>query len=128
MSERYLEQLKATLKNFKEVKPDQMQGLLKETLDMFRELQGKLKSADPKEQEEAKEMALKIRDELNLQADRLMQETGLNLQELVEKTKNNPITQQASELIQTEMARMQNDIGIKPAAKRHKIKPQWIAG
>lgn len=131
MNERYLEQLKTTLKNFKEVNPEQMQGLLKETFDMFRDLQAKLKSGDPAEQEAAKESALKIRDELNLQADRLLQETGLSLNELIEKTKNNPVSQQATEMIKGELEKMQKEGGLpqkEKQSKTHKIKPQWIAG
>lgn len=131
MTTRYLDVLKATLGDFRQIKPEQMQNLLKETLEVFRELQEKMKSNDPAQQEEAKEYALKIREELNQQAERLMAETGLTMSDLTEFAKNNPVSQDTSDMIKKEFEQIKLEIGgpqkVKPP-KKTKMKPLWMAG
>ncbi|MES2273083.1 MAG: hypothetical protein V4487_02695 [Chlamydiota bacterium] len=74
--------LQETFSDLQNLTPDKLQGLIQETMKVFSTLQEKIHSNDPKEREEALNIALALKESLQTQAESVCEKMGLDPSQL----------------------------------------------
>ena len=131
MNNDFVNKLKETFQDLKNINPEKLQDLMKDTLLLVKELQDKLKSDDPSVKQEALEQALQIRSSLEEQAAKLTQASGLSLPELASLLDQQPPQTDTGREMKEEFETFQvamKTLAKKQEPKKHSSKPLWIAG
>lgn len=131
MDNDFVNKLKETFQDLKNIKPERLQELMKDTLLLVQGLQDKLKSDDPKVKQEALEETLQIRTALQEQAAKLSQASGFSLAELAALVEKQPPQTEAAKEMKEEFEVFKvalQTLTPKSEPKKHVTKPLWIAG
>lgn len=84
MIQEFINKLKGSFSDLKNLSPQRMQELIQDTMKVFQELQEKMASSDPKVKEEAIASAQELKEAFELQAQSLYQAVNLNPDELAD--------------------------------------------
>lgn len=128
MKKTLIHKMKETFQDLNQMKPEQMEDLMKETLKVFYEMDEIAKSKDPKKQEEALEYAHQIKEVLEEQVEQLWKTTGLNPEKLTELMEQEGI--QGSGEMKKLLDTFEKDLQTfkKAVPQKSKIKPQPLVG
>ncbi len=128
--------LKDSLNNLEDFKPEQLDSLVREAVNAFHSIQEKAKSTDPKDVEKAMETALDLKSSLESQLKSMMETLGIDMEELStfmsDPSNFSPEEQKLMKAIDEEFKQAFPDkeeapVVAKTPKKRKKTTP-WIAG
>lgn len=129
-------ELKDSLKNLNDFKPEQLDSLVREAVSTFHSLQEQAKSKDPKDIEKALESALDLRASLEEQLKSMLETMGIDMEELSTFMSNpsnfTPEEQKIMKEIDEEFKRAfptkEEPVATVAAKKKKKKTTPWIAG
>lgn len=132
-------QLEDSFGNLENFAPEKLEGLLSETMQLFRYIQGKMESENPEDREEAAQIALELKEALEAQAMSLCEKIGMDSAQLAAFAENysnfTPEESLAIQKVSEELAQFRQEIGSVPASaeapkkkKKKKQKALWVHG
>lgn len=131
-------QLEDTFGNLENFAPEKLDGLLAETMQLFRYIQGKMESSDPSDREEAAQVALELKEALEKQALSLCEAIGMDPAQLTAFAENHsnftPEESLAIKRVAEELNQFKQEIGgdsekiDAPKKKKKKQKTLWVHG
>ena len=112
-------QLEETFGNLENFSPEKLEGLLTETMQLFRYIQGKMESENPEDREEAAQIALELKEALEAQAMSLCEKIGMDPAQLASFAENHsnftPEESLAIQKVSEELTQFRQEIGGAPA-------------
>ena len=88
MTQDLIKKLKESFGDLSNLSPDKMQELIQDTLETFRYLQGKMESKDPADREDAVQVALKLKEAFEEEANKLYESIQMDPERVTEFMEN----------------------------------------
>lgn len=82
MNKGYIKLLNETFENLQEINPEKVKELVLEMKKVFFEIQEKIASKDPEQYKQAEEIALQMKDVLEVQMHAMLEKSGMSLEDL----------------------------------------------